>query len=208
MLYLITPEVIDDIDAFTNQLGDIFKHVDVACLQLRLKNIDDDQLLNFGVKVRDLCHANDVAFIVNDRADIAVQLDADGVHLGQGDGSIDDARDMIGFDRDIGITCHDSMDLAFQAGEAGANYIAFGAFYPSKTKDTGYQADMELLRVWSAITELPCVAIGGITAENCGDLVKAGADFIAVSGAVWNDPEGPAKGAHKILASIRAAETE
>ena len=185
---------------------DVFKNAHVACLQLRLKNIDDAELLSIGEKLRDVCYANDVAFIVNDRADIAAELDADGVHLGQGDGTIDDARDIVGFDRDIGITCHDSMDFAFQAGEAGASYVAFGAFYPSQTKDTEFQADMELLRVWSAITELPCVAIGGITAENCGELVKAGADFIAVSSAVWQDPGGPVDGAKKILAAIRAAE--
>jgi thiamine-phosphate pyrophosphorylase len=206
MLYLITPEVIDDVKLFVVTLEQMFQEVDIACLQLRLKNVDDDQLKSIGTKVRDVCHKNEVAFIVNDRADIAAELDADGVHLGQDDGTIEDARDLIGFDRDVGITCHDSMDLAFQAGEAGANYVAFGAFYPSGTKTTEYEADMELLRIWSAITELPCVAIGGITADNCGDLVKAGADFIAVSGAVWNEPEGPIQGAKKILSAIRVAE--
>jgi thiamine-phosphate pyrophosphorylase len=206
MLYLITPEVIEDLDAYLETLITMFKEVDIACLQLRLKNIDDEELLKIGSRVRDVCHEHDVAFIVNDRADVAAELDADGVHLGQDDGSIDNARDLVGFDRDVGVTCHDSMDLAFQAGEAGANYVAFGAFYPSKTKDTEYQADMELLRVWSAITELPCVAIGGINAENCGELVKAGADFIAVSSAVWDDVDGPVKGAEKMLSAIRAAE--
>ncbi|UTW54982.1 thiamine phosphate synthase [Kordiimonas sp. SCSIO 12610] len=207
MLYLITPEVIEDVDQYIIDLENIFKSVEIACLQLRLKNIDDEQVLFVGAKIRDVCHAHDVAFIVNDRADLAEALDADAVHIGQGDGSIDEARDIIGFDRDIGVTCHDSMDLAFQAGEAGANYVAFGAYYPSETKATEHQADTELLRVWSAITELPCVAIGGITAENCGELVKAGADFIAVSGAVWNYPGGAVEGAKKLLSAIRAAES-
>jgi len=130
-----------------------------------------------------------VAFIVNDDVALARRLKADGVHLGQGDGDPREAREELGRDVQIGVTCHDSRHLAMEAGEAGADYVAFGAFFPSGTKETEHRAEIELLEFWQGLFEIPCVAIGGITPENCSPLIEAGADFLAVSGAVWNGDE-------------------
>ena len=164
---------------------------DVACLQLRLKDTPDDQILAAGVAVREVCHAHDVALLINDRPDLAAQLEADGVHIGQEDGSYDAARRAVGVDAIIGVTCHASRDLAMAAGEQGADYVAFGAFFPSPTKQAKAAADPEILSWWQEVFQLPCVAIGGITVDNCADLARAGADFVAVSSGVWNFPAGP-----------------
>jgi len=201
-LYLITPPRVDDRLRF---LADIEAALDagpVACLQLRLKDISDDVLLDIGAAVRDLCHDRDVAYLVNDRADIAVQLDADGVHLGQGDGDIAEARTLLGFDRSIGVTCHNSMDLAFAAGEAGADYVAFGSFFPTTTKTVEHFAEPDLLVQWSDIAEIPSVAIGGITPDRAVLLSAAGADFIAVSGYVWSHPDGPAAAVSALVEAL------
>jgi thiamine-phosphate pyrophosphorylase len=136
-----------------------------------------------------LCADHDTAFIVNDSISLAKRLGADGVHLGQQDASVKEARELLGRDAQIGVTCHDSRHLAMDAGEAGADYVAFGAFYPTTTKEVSHQADPALLGWWSTIFELPCVAIGGITADNAAPLIAAGADFIAVAGAVWNNED-------------------
>ena len=138
---------------------------------------------------------------MNDSIALAKRLKADGVHLGQGDGEPSEARQELGREAQIGVTCHASKHLAMEAGEAGADYVAFGAFFPSTTKETQHTADLELVEWWSHLFEIPSVAIGGITPENCAALAKAGADFLAVSGAVWNGDESAAiKAFAKVLA--------
>lgn len=192
-LYLITPPQIDDLDAFSETLESVLNERCVACVQLRLKGVEDESIIASARKLMPICHDYDVAFIINDRADIAADLDADGVHIGQHDGDVQAARALLGTDREIGVTCHDSRHLAFEAGEAGANYVAFGAFFPTTTKETDARPDPEILTMWEEVTDLPCVAIGGITVENCKTLADAGAHFVAVSSGVWQHPEGPVK---------------
>lgn len=192
LLYLITPDRIDDLDAFASTLDAALGAGDVACLQLRLKGVEDDAIIAAAKKLMPIAHSHDVAFLINDRADIALEVDADGVHLGQDDGDVPSVRTLLGHGKDIGVTCHDSMHLAYKAGEEGANYVAFGAFFPTETKDTDYTPETDILAVWDEVTEIPCVAIGGITPENCRELADAGAHFVAVCSAVWNHPEGPA----------------
>jgi thiamine-phosphate pyrophosphorylase len=183
-LYLISPVRIDE--GFAEQLSAVLATGLVAAFQLRLKDLSDEEVIALGAPLHALCAAHDAAFIVNDSIAIASALGADGVHLGQDDGDPRDARRILGPDAQIGVTCHDSRHLAMEAGEAGADYVAFGAFYPTDTKQVRHHADPSLLGWWSTIFELPCVAIGGITADNAAPLIAAGADFIAVSGAVWN----------------------
>ena len=142
--------------------------------------------------LQEICAAHDVAFIVNDSIALAKRLKADGVHLGQGDGDVREARRGLGADAQIGVTCHNSRHLAMEAAEAGADYVAFGAFFPTTTKEVQHVAEIDTLQKWSLVTEVPCVAIGGITPENAKPLIEAGADFLAVSSAVWNHPDGPA----------------
>jgi len=164
----------------------------VAAFQFRVKNVDDHAAVHLAEPLQRICADRDVAFIVNDSIGLAKRLGADGVHLGQDDGSVAEARQRLGRDAQIGVTCHDSRHMAMEAGEVGADYVAFGAFFPSNTKDTEHRAGLDLLMWWSGIFELPCVAIGGITPANCGPLVAAGADFIAVSHAVWSGDEAAA----------------
>ena len=161
----------------------------VTAFQFRVKGIDQHEAAALAEPLQAICAARDVAFIVNDDIGLAKRLGADGVHLGQGDGDPQDAREELGREAQIGVTCHASRHLALEAGEAGADYVAFGAFFPSTTKETEHRAELELLEWWSEMVELPSVAIGGITPENCRPLVEAGADFLAVSGAVWNGDE-------------------
>jgi thiamine-phosphate pyrophosphorylase len=186
-LYLISPPAIDE--RFADRLAAVLDTGLVAAFQLRVKDIGEAELIELGRPLRALCAAHDTAFIVNDSIEIAKALEADGVHLGQGDGDPRDARRILGPDAQIGVTCHDSRHLAMEAGEAGADYVAFGAFYPTRTKAVSHRAELSLLGWWSTIFELPCVAIGGITADNAKPLIDAGADFIAVSGAVWDSDD-------------------
>lgn len=204
-LYLITPPRIVDLPAFADELRQAFTGGDVACLQLRLKDVPDETVLEAAGVLGPVCRHAGVALLINDRADLAAAAGADGVHLGQGDGSVAEARQILGHSRDIGITCHNSRHLAFEAGEAGADYIAFGAFFPTTTKKTEYVATPDLLEIWSDVTEIPCVAIGGITPENCGPLVAAGADFLAASSAVWQHPAGPGAAVEAFNAAIEEA---
>ena len=204
-LYLITPPDFDPA-AFSPALDAALGAGDVACLQLRLKGADDAKIAAAIAALKPIAHRHDVAFILNDRADLAAQHDCDGVHIGQEDGTYADARAAMGKDRIVGVTCHASKDLAFEAAEAGADYVAFGAFFPSTTKTAPKShATPELLESWSSFVTVPCVAIGGITPENCVPLVKAGADFLAVSGAVWNHPQGPAEAVKAFGRVIAAA---
>jgi thiamine-phosphate pyrophosphorylase len=165
---------------------------DVACVQLRLKDVPDDEVRRAAQILMPIVQKADAAFILNDRPDLAAELGADGVHIGQEDASYDEARRAVGPDRIVGVTCHDSRHLAIEAAEAGVDYVAFGAFFPTQTKEPKSHADIELLTWWSELMVVPCVAIGGITVENAKPLVEAGADFVAVSAGVWEYPEGPA----------------
>ncbi|NCP17780.1 MAG: thiamine phosphate synthase [Erythrobacter sp.] len=201
-LYLISPlEVGGDFpDRLTRALeaGNGPDGQCVTAFQFRVKGFEGSagqhEAAALGEPLREICAAHDVAFIVNDDIALAKRLKADGVHLGQDDGTVAEARDALGMQAQIGVTCHASRHLAMEAGEAGADYVAFGAFYPSTTKDKGdaERPEPEILEWWSQIFELPCVAIGGITPENCPPLIAAGADFLAVSGAVWNGDEAKA----------------
>ncbi len=202
-LYLITPPAID-LQRFPDLMAAALDAGDVGCVQLRLKDLDDDALRRSIDALRPVVQSRNVAFLMNDRPDLAVQHGCDGAHVGQSDTPASVARKILG-DRIMGVTCHDSRDLAMTAGDDGADYVAFGAFFPTSTKDAKFRATPELLEWWSELMELPCVAIGGITAENCPPLVRAGADFLAVVGAVWNHPDGPAAGVRAMNAAIAAA---
>jgi thiamine-phosphate pyrophosphorylase len=190
-LYLITPPQFEAA-RFAEELQYALGGGDVASLQLRLKGASDDDILRAGEILMPIAQARDVAFLVNDRPDLAARLGADGVHVGQEDATYAEARAALGRDRVVGVTCHDSRHLAIEAAEAGADYVAFGAFYPTQTKAPKTQCETELLQWWSGLMVVPCVAIGGITVENAPPLVEAGADFLAVSAGVWNHPQGPA----------------
>jgi len=201
-LYLITPEAIDDIGAFAAVLDAVLATRAVACVQLRLKGATDDQIAVAAEALLPVCHKYDVPLLINDRADIAAAVDADGVHLGQNDGDVAAARTLLGADKDIGVTCHGSKDLAYVAGDQGANYVAFGAFFPSETKPEAEIAEMELLTTWDEITEIPAVAIGGIDHTNCKALADAGAHFVAVCASIWGAEEGPVAAVQTIRARL------
>ncbi len=190
-LYLISPDGIPDLPAFAEILDETLAAGDVACFQLRLKNTDDDTVADAVHALMPVCHGYDVAFILNDRPDLAAQLGCDGVHIGADDAPYKEARAALGSGI-VGVTCKDSRHLAMELADAGADYVAFGAFFPTKTKADTARPDPEILSVWSETTTVPCVAIGGITVENCEDLVRAGADFVAVCTGIWNFPDGPA----------------
>ena len=186
-LYLISPQEVGG--AFPERLRAALGAGPVAAFQLRVKGLDQHELARLADPLQRVCSDAEVAFIVNDDMSLAKRIGADGVHLGQGDGDPREARALLGPSAQIGMTCHDSRHLAMEAGEAGADYVAFGAFFPSTTKEAKHRADPALLGWWSAVFELPCVAIGGITPQNGKALVEAGADFLAVSGSVWTAPD-------------------
>jgi thiamine-phosphate pyrophosphorylase len=199
-LYLISP--LDVGGDFPERLVRALDAGPVAAFQFRVKGIDEHEAAALAAPLQAICAEREVAFIVNDSISLAKRLGADGVHLGQDDGSVEEARERLGRDAQIGVTCHNSRHLAMEAGEAGADYVAFGAYFPTTTKDVKHQAELETLELWQLTMEIPCVAIGGITPENCAPLVTAGADFIAVSGAVWNGDEAEAVRAFaKVLAA-------
>jgi thiamine-phosphate pyrophosphorylase len=189
-LYLITPPAFD-LAQFSRALEDALAGGDVAAVQLRLKDTSDADILRIGAALKPIVQRAGAAFILNDRPDLAARLDADGVHVGQEDASYAAARAALGKDKIVGVTCHDSRHLAMEAAEAGADYVAFGAFYPTATKDPKTRTEPELIEIWSETTETPCVAIGGITVDNAAPLIAAGADFLAVSAGVWNHAGGP-----------------
>lgn len=199
-LYLISPPSIDS--NFAQTLAQALDGGPVAAFQLRLKGISDDAIAELAPPLQKICADRDVAFIINDSVDLALRLGTDGVHLGQGDGDVREARQRLGLTAQIGVTCHDSRHLAMEAGEAGADYVAFGAFYPTTTKETRHRPDPSIIGWWTTVFGLPCVAIGGITADNAGPLVAAGADFIAVSSAVWAHPQGAAAGVAAFEAAL------
>lgn len=188
-LYLISP--LDVGGDFSAKLEAALSAAPVAAFQFRVKDLNQHEAARLAEPLQAICAAHDVAFIVNDDMALAKRLGADGVHLGQGDGDLQDARRLLGPQAQIGITCHNSRHLAMEAGEGGADYVAFGAFFPTTTKAVEHQAEPEILTWWQGLFELPCVAIGGITVENAKILIDAGADFLAVSGGVWAHPDGP-----------------
>lgn len=189
-LYLITPPALDP-GQFAKELEEALAGGDVASLQLRLKDVDDDTVRRATRALKPIAEDHNVAFIMNDRPDLAAELDCDGVHVGEEDMPYPEARRLLGPDRIVGVTCGASRDRAIAAADAGADYVAFGAFFPSITKAAKHHADPELLKDWSETTVVPCCAIGGITQQNCGPLIEAGADFLAVIGAIWSHPRGP-----------------
>jgi thiamine-phosphate pyrophosphorylase len=200
-IYLITPPVLELVP-FADRLAAALDAGDVAAVQLRLKDVDDDTWRRAIDVLRPVTQARDVAFLLNDRADLVVPTGSDGVHVGQDDMPARQARGLIGAERTLGVTCKGSRDLAMQAGEDGADYVAFGAFFPSTTKEVKNLLDPEILAWWSEMMELPSCAIGGITPENCAPLVRAGTDFLAVVGCIWNHPDGPAAGVKALNKAI------
>jgi thiamine-phosphate pyrophosphorylase len=199
-LYLISPQEVGG--AFPDRLQSALEPGIAAAFQLRVKGVDEHELARLAEPLQRICADADVTFIVNDSMALAKRLGADGVHLGQSDGDVREARALLGPSAQIGRTCHDSRHLAMEAGEAGADYVAFGAFYPTTTKPSHYRPQPSILSWWSAVFEVPCVAIGGITPENAKPLVDAGADFLAVCQAVWgkDDPAAAVKAFAEVLA--------
>ncbi len=188
-LYLISPPKLSAAN-FLGPLQEALGGGDVASFQLRLKDVSDDEIRRATDMLRPAVQAAGTAFILNDRPDLAAELGCDGAHVGQEDASYDQARAALP-NGIVGVTCHDSRHLAMEAAEAGADYVAFGAFFPTRTKEPRTQADIELLRWWGEMMVVPCVAIGGITVANAPALVAAGADFLAVSAGVWEHGDGP-----------------
>ncbi len=203
-LYLVTPPRLPDLEGFARALEAALGAGDVAALQLRLKDVDDAAVAAAVDVLQPLAQAHDVALILNDRPDLAVRLGCDGVHIGQQDAPYAEARRLMGGERIVGVTCHDSRHLAMEAAEAGADYVAFGAFFDTATKAAETRADPELLTVWQETMQAPCVAIGGITADNACGLAQAGADFLAVCAGVWSFADGPAAAVRALNAQIAA----
>ena len=189
-LYLVSPLEVGG--NFPDRLARALDAGPVAAFQFRVKGLDEHAAAPLAEPLLKICNDREVAFIVNDSISLAKRLGADGVHLGQKDGDVRDARERLGRNAQIGVTCHNSRHFAMDAGEAGADYVAFGAFFPTTTKEVEHRAEIDILEWWQTFFELPCVAIGGITPENCAPLIEAGADFLAVSGAVWNGDEAAA----------------
>ena len=189
-LYLISPQEVGG--AFPDRLKAALAGGPIAAFQLRVKNVGEHELARLADPLQRLCADAGTAFLVNDSIALAKRLGADGVHLGQRDGDVREARAQLGPAAQIGVTCHDSRHLAMEAGEAGADYVAFGAFNPTTTKPSDYRPNPSILSWWASLFEIPCVAIGGITPDNACPLIDAGADFLAVCQAVWGteDPAG------------------
>lgn len=202
-LYLVTPTTADA--GFADTLARALDAGDVAAVQLRLKQADDGAWRRAIEALRPVAQSRSVAFLLNDRADLVRDTGCDGAHVGQTDLAAAEARKLLGEGLTLGVTCHDSRDLAMEAGEAGADYVAFGAFFQTTTKDAPTRAEPELIAWWAELMELPCVAIGGITAGNCAPLVRAGASFLAVVGSVWQHPDGVAAGVRAMNGAIAAA---
>ena len=196
-IYLITPPQIDDLKAFCAQLDKALSAAPVACLQIRLKDMNGGPMENSAIiqaarAIVPICHEHETLVLMNDNPNLAKEVGADGVHIGQNDMDYFSSRELLGGDAIIGITCHNSKELAFKAASSGADYVAFGAFFETQTKAAKYRAELEILEWWQEAVEIPSVAIGGITVDNAQQVISAGADFIAVSSGVWSHPEGPA----------------
>ncbi len=204
-IYLITPPQISNIDEFCKTLDQTLAAAPVACLQIRLKEVNGDKPDSSAViqackAIKPICHEHGTLVIINDDPDLAKECDADGVHLGQNDMDYFSSRELLGGDVIIGITCHNSKGLGFEAANAGADYVAFGAFFDTPTKAAKHRAETEILEWWQEAVEIPSVAIGGITVDNAAQIIKAGADFIAVSSGVWSHPDGPVSAVSQLSA--------
>lgn len=199
-IYLLTPPLIEDMDGFLKDLEAALSAGPVACLQIRLKDIEDSALIQAGQAITSLCHRFGVNVLMNDRPDLVAAIGADGAHIGQDDMDFFSSRELLGGDAIIGVTCHNSKSLAFAAAEAGADYVAFGAFFETSTKTPKARAELEILEWWYEAVEIPSVAIGGITVENAATVIEAGADFIALSAGVWTYKDGPAAAITKLAA--------
>lgn len=192
-IYLLTPPLIPDMDAFLKELEAAISAAPVACLQIRLKDLEDSALIQAGKAIVPICHQYGVDVLLNDRPDLVDAIGADGAHIGQDDMDYFSSRELLGGDAIIGVTCHNAKSLAFEAAEAGADYVAFGAFFETSTKDPKTRAELEILQWWQEAVVIPSVAIGGITVDNAKQVIEAGADFIAVCSGVWDYKDGPAK---------------
>lgn len=201
-LYLITPPALPDLDSFAQTLARSLDAGDVAALQIRLKDVDDDTVRRAVDALRPVAQEREVAVLLNDRPDLAAETGCDGVHIGQEDTPYAEARRLVGDEAIVGVTCHDSRHLAMEAAEKGADYVAFGAFYPTETKEAKTSADPDILRWWQSMMTTPCVAIGGITPDNAAPLVTAGADFLAVCGGVWSWADGPEDAVRRLNAVL------
>ena len=206
-IYLITPPIIDDLAAFGKELDAALaaapQDLPVACLQIRLKDMngtpaEDSAIIQAADLIIPICHQYGVNVLMNDRPDLAAKCGADGAHIGQDDMDYFSSRELLGGDAIIGITCHNSRELAFKAAQAGADYVAFGAFFDTPTKSPKFRAELEILEWWHQAVEIPCVAIGGITADNASAVIQSGADFIAVSSGVWKHPQGAAEAVRQL----------
>ena len=203
-LYLITPPSLADLEGFAAELEAALEAGDVAALQIRLKDADEAELSRVARRLAPLAQARGVAAILNDRPDLVGRLGCDGAHIGQEDTPYEEARRQVGRNRIIGVTCHDSRHLAMEAAERGADYVAFGALFETGTKDAKTRAELELLSIWQEAMQVPCVAIGGITADTAEAVARAGADFIAVCSGVWRYPAGPAQAVRAFNAAMAA----
>jgi thiamine-phosphate pyrophosphorylase len=203
-LYILTPERLD-LRTFPDLLAQALDAGEVAAVQLRLKTPDDDVWKRAIDALRPVCQSRAVAFLLNDRVDLVGPAGCDGAHVGQEDMPAGEARRLMGLDRMLGVTCKSSHELARRAVADGADYVAFGAFFPSTSKQVTNLANPEILSSWAQRSSVPSCAIGGITAANLTPLVRAGANLLAVIGGVWSHAEGPAAGVRAINAAIKAA---
>lgn len=206
-LYLVTPPLID-LRLFHGQLSEALNAGDVACIQLRLKDVSDDVIMGAADTLLPLAQEFDIPFLVNGRPDLAARVGADGVHIGQGDASYEEARALLGNDCIIGVSCHDSRHLAMVGAEKGADYVTFGPLFPPKTKPDETCVDIDLVRWWRDVSVVQSAAIGGITPENCTPIVSAGVDFLAVSAGIWDYSDGPGEAVLAFCSAIDHAAME
>lgn len=200
-LYLISPPQFE-LSEFTEKLKDAFAGGEIAAFQLRMKGVDDEDIILASRQLMPICHHHNTQFILNDRPDLAFKINADGVHIGDDDAEYKKARDIMGKNKVIGVSCYGSTDHAMTVGNAGADYVSFGAFFPTHTKKAKAHPAPDILKWWSNYSNVPCVAIGGITPQNCGELARQGADFIAAISAIWNHPHSPKYAVHDMLKQI------
>ena len=185
-IYLISPKKINEKN-FYKKLNNVLKTNKVKYFQLRLKKIPTLSLIKISKKIKKIVRKNNVKFLINDKPFVAKMVGADGCHIGQKDTNLITARKILGKNKIIGVTCHNSKKLAIEAKKNGANYIAFGAFFKSSTKKTAFKANMEILRWAKKKINMPTVAIGGINSSNYNKILSNRADYIACSNYIWNN---------------------